>query len=120
MPKFVLVTNEAIAEEGGGRRYCYCGRRFKSFDEFYQGFIKKLKAAGKGDTTPEIPSDTQRALHILFGKLLRVLNARDCSEYETELQTLPESCRGSYHDLLQKAVMYIVVLFDCRVGTFSH
>ena len=91
---------------------------FKSFHEFYSGFIKKLKGAGKGDTThyPEIPADTQRALHILFGKLLRVLNARDCSEYETELQTLPESCRASYHDLLQKAVMYIVVLFDCRRG----
>ena len=91
---------------------------FKSFDRFYSGFVKKLKAQGKADTRhhPEIPAATQRAFHILFGQLLRVLNARDCHEYENELQNLPENCRENYHDLLQKAVMYIVVMFDCRRG----
>ena len=80
--------------------------------------MKKLKAEGKADTRhhPEIPAATQRAFHILFGHLLRVVNARDCHEYEHMLQNLPEKCRNAYHDLLQKAVMYILVMFDCRRG----
>ena len=91
---------------------------FKSFNNFYSGFIKKLKRAGKADTrhNPEIPAHTQRTLHILFGHLQGVLNARDCHEYEQMLQNLPEKCRDNYHDLLQKAVMYIVIMFDCRRG----
>ena len=91
---------------------------FKSFHNFYSGFIKKLKRAGKADTrhNPEIPAATQRTLHILFGHLQRVLNARDCHEYEYMLQNLPEKCRDNYHDLLQKAVLYIVIMFDCRRG----
>ena len=53
---------------------------------------------------------------VLFGHLQGVLNARDCHEYEQMLQNLPEKCRDNYHDLLQKAVMYIVIMFDCRRG----
>ena len=91
---------------------------FKSFDMFWSGYIKKLKGAGKADTVhrPEIPAATQRALHILFGNLLRVLNAKDDQEYDLMIQNLPEACRENYHDLLQKAIMYIVILFDCRRG----
>ena len=91
---------------------------FKSFDMFYSGYIKTLKGEGRADTkhNPEIPATTQRAFHILFGHLLRVLNARDCHEYEYMLQNLPQNCRDKYHDLLQKSVMYIVIMFDCRRG----
>ena len=91
---------------------------FQSFAIYYSGFVKKLKGAGKADTRhhPEIPAPTQRAFHMLFGHLLRVLNAKDDQEYEHMLQNLPESCREMYHDLLQKAVMYVVVMFDCRRG----
>ena len=91
---------------------------FPSFENFYSGFIKMLKGAGKADTThhPEIPAPTQRAFHILFGHLHRVLNAKDEQEYEYMLQNLPEACRENYHELLQLAVMYIIVMFDCRRG----
>ena len=91
---------------------------FQSFHRFYSGFVKKLKGEGKADTRhhPEIPAATQRAFQTLFGHLLRVLNARGCDEYEEMLQNLPESCRENYNDLLHKAVLYIVVLFDCRRG----
>ena len=91
---------------------------FQSFNTFYSGFVKKLKGAGKADTRhhPEIPAETQRAFHILFGHLLRVLNAKDDQEYDIMLQNLPEACRENYHSLLQKAVMYVVVMFDCRRG----
>ena len=44
------------------------------------------------------------------------MNARGCDNYEEELQKLPEKCRNNYNDLLQKAVMYIVVMYDCRRG----
>ena len=91
---------------------------FKSFHQFYSGFVKKLKGEGKADTKhhPEIPAQSQRAFQTLFGHLLRVLNARGCEEYEHMLQNLPEESREDYHYLLQKAVMYILVLFDCRRG----
>ena len=91
---------------------------FKSFDTFFTGLQKKLKAEGKGDTThkPEIPAETQRAFHIIFGKLARVLNARGCDNYQEELLTLPEECQNNYNDLLQLAVMYIIVMYDCRRG----
>ena len=91
---------------------------FQSFDAFWSGYIKKLKVAGKADTThhPEVPAPTQRAFHILFGHLLRLLNAQNDLEYEALLQKLPEQCQKNYHALLQKAVLYIVVMFDCRRG----
>ena len=91
---------------------------FKSLANFFSGLQKKLKSAGKGDTRhkPEIPAETQRAFHIIFGNLARVLNARGCDNYKDELQKLPEECRNDYNDLLQLAVMYIVVMFDCRRG----
>ena len=91
---------------------------FKGLANFFSGLQKKLKAEGKGDTThkPEIPAETQRAFHIIFGNLARVLNARGCDNYEEELQNLPQECRNNYNELLQLAVMYIVVMFDCRRG----
>ena len=94
------------------------GAVFKSFAQFYSGYVNTLKGEGRADTThhPEIPATTQRAFHTLFGHLLHVLNARGCDEYEELLQRLPESCRKNYNDLLQKAVMYIVIMFDCRRG----
>ena len=85
---------------------------------FYSGFIKTLKGEGRADTkhNPEIPAATQTAFNKLFGHLLRVINARDCHEYEHMLQNLPAKCRDNYHDLLQKGVMYILIMFDCRRG----
>ena len=91
---------------------------FKNFERFFSGLQKKLKSAGKGDTThkPEIPAESQRAFNILLGQLARVLDARGCDNYEEELQKLPEECQNNYNDLLEKGVMYIIVMYDCRRG----
>ena len=85
----------------------------------FTGLQKKLKGAGKGDTThkPEIPAESQRAFSILLGQLARVLDARGCDNYEEELAKLPEECRNNYNDLLEKGVMYIIPpLFEDQKG----
>ena len=91
---------------------------FKKLDKFFGGLFKTLKEAGRGDVThtAEIPAETTKALHQLFGTLLLVLEARDTDGYDNEVAKLPENFRTSYHVLLQMAVMYTIIMFDVRRG----
>ena len=97
---------------------------FKKFSHFYSYYARQLKEAkredGSGKPLFGIGAEAKSALHTLLGHLLLVLEARDTGTYEEALNKLPSSCRDTYHDLLKKAVMYIVVMFDKKRGRESH
>ena len=63
-----------------------------------------------------MPPEAQRAIHQLFGNLIKVISARNTVDYDAALLQLPEEFRDRYHELLLKGVMYVVLLFDVRRG----
>jgi hypothetical protein len=83
---------------------------------------KDLASEGRLGTTPQatpIPASTLTAILIIFNKLQDVLLARkanDGSQYAEALETLPESFRNNYNDLLRLAVIFTLLWYNCAKG----
>lgn len=91
---------------------------FKKLNDFFMGYDKTLKEAGKADTkhTEEIPASTMDAIYILFGKVLKVLECRGTDAYDDALEQLPDNYQDTYHELLQMSVIFSIMSFDIRRG----
>ena len=90
-----------------------------SFQNFYAGFIKKLKSEGRGDTEhrKEIPTSSLKVIMDLLRLLQEILRCEDkkTPEYRNLIEKLPKDYQDSYHILIQKGVVYLLIsLFGRR------
>ena len=89
-----------------------------SFQNFYAGYIKRLKSSGKGDTDhrQEIPQSSLDAimdLLILLQKILRIKNKKS-PEYHNLVSKLPEDYKNDYHFLMQKGMVFMILSLFAR------
>ena len=80
---------------------------------FYLGFVKKLKQAGKGDTQhreeiPDAAFQKLMELMILIQKIMRC-KEKNSPEYQDLISQLPEAYRDSYHKILQWLVIFEIL-----------
>ena len=76
---------------------------FPKFNLFWKGFIKTLKAKGKGDTThnPELPKEHLQKINELLVLLHEIMIGKSCIIDETK-QPPVKTTNKSYSKLLEK------------------
>ena len=88
------------------------------FQNFYLGFVKKLKQSGKGDIQhhKEIPEPSVRKLNELLILLQKIMNCKnkDDTEYKMLISKLPKGYQDSYHKLLQWSMIYVILFAFAR------
>ena len=98
--------------------------QFPIFNEFYSGWMKKLKQEGKGDTThrPDIPAASLKKIHEL-AKLLHelVTGNPDDESYQELMEQVPilPDDKGNdkgHHYLTQNVIMFLVCHYLARRG----
>ena len=94
-----------------------------SFQNYYLGFKKKLKAAGRGDPkhNEEIPKSSLVKIMDLLKKLQATFRAaknfgKDSAEYKKLVAELPDGYQDRYHFLLQYAAGYLLLSLFARRG----
>ena len=97
-----------------------------SFQNYYLGFKKKLKAAGRGDPkhNEEIPKSSLDRIMVLLRKLQAIFRAaknfgKNSAEYKkavAELAELADGYQNRYHFLLQYAAGYLLLSLFARRG----
>lgn len=82
--------------------------------------MKKLKAAGKADTShhEEIPAASEDKIMELTRNLQAIMDIEDkeTPEYQEAIEKLPEDNRDSYHHLIQYCCMYIFMSLFAKRG----
>ena len=90
------------------------------FQNFWNGYILRLKAEGKADTqhTEAIPQESQDSIMDLIVLLQAIMGCKDkdTEEYRNLVSKLPEQYQDCYHFLMQYALYYIFAFLYARRG----